>query len=65
MTCLLSKVLWVRWLLMDLGETLHEPTPQYCENHVVRNIANNLVLHERRKHVDMDCYFVRERVDSQ
>lgn len=40
-----------------------EPTTLYYDNEVARHITNNLVFHERTKHVEMDCYFVRERVE--
>ncbi|XP_035831952.1 secreted RxLR effector protein 161-like [Helianthus annuus] len=60
-----SEILWVRWLLAELGvcQTLATP-PLYCDNLVAKHIANNPVFHERTKHVEMDCYFVRERVES-
>ncbi|GKG18968.1 secreted RxLR effector protein 161-like protein, partial [Tanacetum coccineum] len=63
-TSTLSEVLWLRWLLKELGVTSHGPTPLFCDNQAARHIANNPVFHKRTKHVEMDCYFIRERVDS-
>ncbi|KAK1408311.1 hypothetical protein QVD17_39969 [Tagetes erecta] len=64
MASTVSEILWVRWLLKDLQVNITTPTSLFCDNQAARHIANNLVFHERTKHVEMDCYFVRERVDS-
>ncbi|KAF5763047.1 putative RNA-directed DNA polymerase [Helianthus annuus] len=60
-----SEILWMRWLLKGLEAEQIGPTPLYCDNQAARHIANNPVFHERTKHVEMDCYFVKERVTSQ
>ncbi|XP_021971310.1 uncharacterized mitochondrial protein AtMg00810-like [Helianthus annuus] len=59
-----SEIIWVRWLLKELQIHISSPTPLFYDNQVARHIANNPVFHERTKHVEMDCYFVRERVES-
>ncbi|GJZ35833.1 secreted RxLR effector protein 161-like protein, partial [Tanacetum coccineum] len=59
-----SEVLWMRWLLSFLETAPTGSTPLFCDNQAARHIANNPVFHERTKHIEMDCYFVRERVDS-
>ncbi|CAH9051730.1 unnamed protein product [Cuscuta epithymum] len=64
MAVTVSEILWLRWLLRDLTINLTGPTPLYCDNQAARHIALNPVFHERTKHVEMDCYFVRERVVS-
>ena len=64
MASTVSEVIWVRWLLSELQVHISSPTPLFCDNQAARHIANNPVFHERTKHVEMDCYFVRERVES-
>ncbi|KAJ0557365.1 putative RNA-directed DNA polymerase [Helianthus annuus] len=65
MASIVNEVLWMRWLLTELGAPLDAPTPLFCDNQAACHIANNSVSHEHTKHVEMDCYFVRERVESQ
>lgn len=37
--------------------------PLCCNNQVARYIANNTVFHQQTKHVEIDCFFVRDRVE--
>ncbi|KAJ0533037.1 putative RNA-directed DNA polymerase [Helianthus annuus] len=64
MASTVSELIWLRWLLHELGVSQTGPTTLFCDNQATRNIANNPVFHERTKHVEMDCYFVRERIES-
>ncbi|KAI3723909.1 hypothetical protein L2E82_35671 [Cichorium intybus] len=64
MASTICEVLWLRWLLCDLDAVQEDATALMCDNEAARHIAVNPVYHERTKHVEMDCYFVRERVAS-
>ncbi|KAL7588189.1 hypothetical protein Lser_V15G36295 [Lactuca serriola] len=60
-----SKVLWLRWLLKILKVAPTKAISLFCDNQATRYIANNPVFHEQIKHVEMDCFFVEERVETQ
>ena len=44
-----SELLWLRWLLKDLGVSTSSATPLYCDNQSAIYIAHNDVLHKRTK----------------
>jgi hypothetical protein len=57
-----SELLWLRWLLQDMGVSLSSATPVYCDNWSAIQIAHNDVFHERTKHIEIDCHFVRHHL---
>ncbi|XP_058187678.1 uncharacterized mitochondrial protein AtMg00810-like [Rhododendron vialii] len=59
-----SEVVWLRWLLSDMGVTISSPTPLFCDNKSAIQIAHNSVFHECTKHIEIDCHFVRHHLQS-
>ena len=59
-TC--SELVWLRWLLHDMGIQHTSPTSLSCDNRSAIQIAHNDVFHERTKHIENDCHFVRHHV---
>ena len=53
-----SKLLWLRWLLQDMGVSQLSATPLHCDNHNAMQIAHNDIFHERTKHIENDCHFI-------
>lgn len=58
------KVVWLKALLNDLGLKSHGPVALKCDNQEAIFIAANLVFHVRMKHIDIDQYFVREKMQE-
>lgn len=58
------EVLWLNQLLKELGMQNLGPTILKCDNKAALSIAANPVHHERMKHVEIDCHFIREKQAS-
>lgn len=59
-----SEVVWLRGLLAEIGFPQSSPTPLHADNTSAIQIATNLVYHERTKHIEVDCHYIREVVDK-
>ncbi|KAJ4721194.1 Retrovirus-related Pol polyprotein from transposon TNT 1-94 [Melia azedarach] len=50
------------WLLSDMGVPHSRPTPLACDNNSVVQIAHNDIFHERTKHIEVYCHFIRQHI---
>jgi hypothetical protein len=64
MTSTVSKLTWIKQLLADMSITIHKPMQMFYDNQAARHIASNPVFHERNKHIEVDCHFVREKIQA-
>ena len=42
----------------------NEPMRLYCDNKSAINIAHNPIQHGRDKHIEIDRYFIKEKIES-
>jgi hypothetical protein len=59
-----SELTWIKQVLADLNIKIEEPMKIFCDNQSTRRITTNPVFHERTKHIEVDCHFIREKVQS-
>ncbi|CAL9020148.1 unnamed protein product, partial [Prunus brigantina] len=57
------EILCMRWLLAEIGFRLDVATKLHCDGQSAFEIANNLVQHDRTKHVEVDRHFIKEKLE--
>ena len=62
LTATTTELIWLRWLLQDLGVDCSTATKLHCDNQSAIQIAHNDVFHERTKHIEIDCHFIRHHL---
>ncbi|KAL4558415.1 hypothetical protein LXL04_036615 [Taraxacum kok-saghyz] len=59
-----AKLVWLKQLLKDFDIHSKEQTLLFGDNESTLQIATNPIFHERTKHIEVDCHFVREKVED-
>ena len=57
-----TEIIWLHHLLSNFGIHQNEPTLLFCDNESAVKLAYNHTFHERTKHIEIDCHFVRDRI---
>lgn len=64
MALVTQELIWLKQLLKELHFQDDEKMTLMCDNQAALHIASNPVFHERTKHIEVDCHFVREKIES-
>jgi len=56
-----AELTWLVRLFKDLSVPVPLPVPLHSDSLAAIHIAKNSVFHERTKHVELDCHFVRQQ----
>jgi hypothetical protein len=64
MSVSLCELLWLKNLLSELKLSTNSTMKLWCDNQSAINIANNPIQHDRTKHVEIDHFFIKEKLDD-
>ena len=64
MATVTSEVVWLITLLKTFDLNHSQPALLYCDSKAALYIAANPVYHERTKHIEIDCHFIREKIED-
>jgi hypothetical protein len=57
-----TELTWLQHFLQEIGFSAPTPIPFFCDNQTALHIASNPIFHERTKHIEVDCHFVRDKI---
>ena len=58
------ELLWIKRILRDLAIKQTDAIMLHCDNLAAMKIANNLVQHDRTKHVEVDRHFIKDHLEK-
>ena len=64
MTKGLCELMWLRGLMEEIGYSSRPTIRLFCDNKVAIQIAQNLVQHDKTKHVETDQHFIKEKLEA-
>ncbi|PHT73444.1 hypothetical protein T459_24229 [Capsicum annuum] len=55
----IAELTWLIGLIKDLQVPLQLPVTIFCDSKATLQMTENPVYHERTKHIEIDCHFIR------
>jgi len=59
-----SEVVWLTALLKELNSEVAAPVVVHSDSKAALQIAANSMFHERTKHIEIDCHFIRQKIQE-
>ena len=64
MSSAVSEITWLLGLFKELGVNVQLPITIFSDSKSAIQLAANPVLHERTKHIEIDCHFIRDKIKA-
>ena len=64
MATITSEVVWLIALLKTFGLEHNHVASLYCDSKEAIYIVANPVFHDKTKHIEIDCHFIREKIQA-
>ena len=64
MTNAISELVQIDALLKELGNEVEQPAVVCSDSKAALQITSNPVFHERTKHIEIDCHFIRQKIQA-
>ena len=59
-----SEIIWLRGFLSEIGFPHTTATPLHADNTSAIRLTGNPIFHERTKHIEVGCHFIRDEYDN-
>jgi hypothetical protein len=60
-----KEMIWLQYLLKDLGMSKYAPTTLFCDNQGAISLAKNPTHHAKTKHVDVQLHFIQDHIERE
>ena len=57
-----TEIIWLKGLFEELGIEVSLPINIHTDSKSSMQLATNPLYHERKKHIEIDCHYIREKI---